>query len=197
MEKGQKDVGAVVGGTEEQGAGPDVGEPQEWRDSALAARTQLLDKLNLTDEHRQHLRNWVQALRSGEYVQTRNELRSVNGGLCCLGVACEVAIRDGLNLRVEQAMAKYRYTDVLGCASTTSLPASVREWYGGVNCEVRVLVPWVLVRAVSRTGYGAHGNGGQFSTGMNLNDEWRLTFDQIADCVEYTYLPEDWDAARR
>lgn len=33
---------------------------------------------------------WIAALTSGEYEQTRNYLRRVGGGYCCLGVLCEV-----------------------------------------------------------------------------------------------------------
>lgn len=33
---------------------------------------------------------WVAALTSGEYEQTRNYLRRVGNGYCCLGVLCEV-----------------------------------------------------------------------------------------------------------
>ena len=43
--------------------------------------------MNLTpDQARKKL---VEALRSGEYVQARDSLRS-EGGYCCLGVACEI-----------------------------------------------------------------------------------------------------------
>lgn len=60
------------------------------------------------------VRLWVDALRSGEYVQTNGTLEKLfgladgNDGAvtevkarnCCLGVVCRVAIADGLNLRV-------------------------------------------------------------------------------------------------
>lgn len=36
-------------------------------------------------------KTWVAALRSGKYLQTRRQLRSPNGGYCCLGVLCRVA----------------------------------------------------------------------------------------------------------
>lgn len=41
---------------------------------------------------------WVAALRSGDYEQGRNYLQS-EGKFCCLGVLCEVAVAEGLDLR--------------------------------------------------------------------------------------------------
>jgi len=34
---------------------------------------------------------WIEALRSGEYAQTRGSLRD-ESGFCCLGVLCDVAV---------------------------------------------------------------------------------------------------------
>jgi hypothetical protein len=39
---------------------------------------------------------WVKALRSGEYKQTKNLLHKVGGGFCCLGVLCELAVKAGV-----------------------------------------------------------------------------------------------------
>jgi hypothetical protein len=39
---------------------------------------------------------WVKALRSGEYEQTRNLLHRVDGGYCCLGVLSELAVQAGV-----------------------------------------------------------------------------------------------------
>ncbi len=33
---------------------------------------------------------WLEALRSGKYQQTRHYLHSKKGGFCCLGVACDM-----------------------------------------------------------------------------------------------------------
>ena len=38
---------------------------------------------------------WVAALRSDEYEQSKGRLRRVDG-FCCLGVACELAVREGI-----------------------------------------------------------------------------------------------------
>jgi hypothetical protein len=39
---------------------------------------------------------WLEALRSGEYKQTKNLLHRVRGGYCCLGVLCEQAVKAGV-----------------------------------------------------------------------------------------------------
>lgn len=41
---------------------------------------------------------WLNALWSGEYKQTRNELQNY-GGFCCLGVACNLFIKPELQIR--------------------------------------------------------------------------------------------------
>lgn len=39
---------------------------------------------------------WVAALRSGRYKQGRSRLRKKDDTFCCLGVACDLLIQDGL-----------------------------------------------------------------------------------------------------
>lgn len=41
-------------------------------------------------------REWVAKLRSGEYEQGRERLRSEGNQYCCLGVLCEVGVEDGM-----------------------------------------------------------------------------------------------------
>lgn len=41
-------------------------------------------------------REWVAALRSGEYVQGKDWLRPTETTWCCLGVACDVAVKHGV-----------------------------------------------------------------------------------------------------
>src|SRR3954466_12240152 len=44
-------------------------------------------------------KEWVKALRSGEYRQTSMSLHD-DKGYCCLGVACDVLIKNGIELKV-------------------------------------------------------------------------------------------------
>ncbi|HYE20129.1 MAG TPA: hypothetical protein VEA69_16905 [Tepidisphaeraceae bacterium] len=45
---------------------------------------------------------WLDALRSGEFKQTTECLADSDGGHCCLGVACRVAVAAGVPLEVEE-----------------------------------------------------------------------------------------------
>jgi len=37
---------------------------------------------------------WIEKLRSGEYSQGKNELRSPNNKFCCLGVLCDIYLKE-------------------------------------------------------------------------------------------------------
>ena len=67
---------------------------------------------------------WVEALRSGEYQQGRNQLRK-GDEFCCLGVLCDLAVKAGVGLNVEEGPEDYLYD-----GETGSLPRAVREWAG-------------------------------------------------------------------
>ncbi len=69
---------------------------------------------------------WVQALRSGEYVQGQRMLHNtVNDTWCCLGVGCDLAHKNGV------AVTR---TSEGGCELFNSRPSTppdeVRKWLG-------------------------------------------------------------------
>jgi hypothetical protein len=101
---------------------------------------------------------WVDALRSGDYQQGRNYLRTDNG-FCCLGVLCDLY---GKENNVEWNLANnghnYEFQDM-----ESYLPSSVRKWAGVEGCN-------------------PHINDGE-STLVRLNDSGS-TFEQIADVIE-------------
>lgn len=71
---------------------------------------------------------WVKALRSGEYKQTKNLLHRVDGGYCCLGVLCELAVKAGI---IDAAARdpedpQVWYYDLEECI----IPLSVERWAG-------------------------------------------------------------------
>ena len=77
---------------------------------------------------------WVEALRSGEYRQTKGYLHRNGGGFCCLGVLCDVAVKDGLDIRTEVSrmyVGHRGYTSYAG--ETLTLPEPVAEWAGIVT----------------------------------------------------------------
>lgn len=94
---------------------------------------------NLTPAQRQ----WVDALRSGEYEQTTNVLCRLNEddepvGFCCLGVACDLALKAGIDLKVSNGTLTdaelAEDDDPIRCLSyggaTAALPPVVRAWLG-------------------------------------------------------------------
>lgn len=64
---------------------------------------------------------WVAALRSGEYKQHRQNLKSGTGAFCCLGVLCDLHAKEtGTNWEPgEHYMGHY-----------FSLPSAVADWAG-------------------------------------------------------------------
>jgi len=73
---------------------------------------------------------WVAALRSGEYAQTTAVLTRLSYGgevvgHCCLGVACEVAVKAGLDVDIHDEESVRIYDD-----ADAYLPDSVKAWLG-------------------------------------------------------------------
>lgn len=120
-----------------------------------------------------HQRKWVEALRSGEFKQTTSYLHWKEEGkssFCCLGVACELALRDGVKLLVTSADIEDSSEEGAVSYDTEydSLPASVVEWLG--------IIDWI----------------GTLPTGLTKLDELSLAtlndngknFNEIADIIE-------------
>lgn len=122
---------------------------------------------------------WVEALRSGEYKQVKGALRGVNRdgdpvGYCCLGVACELASKEGVVERRENAYGSPG--DLFyGDSESTALPHPVRRWLGiGIDGDLKE-----EVRYESAPGIEDH-----TQTLIGLNDSVGYTFEQIADVIE-------------
>lgn len=169
------------------------------------ARTRGLDvEEALIAQQEQRIRALVRALRSEHYEQGQRRLarldeEQTSWGYCCLGVACEVAMIYGapisitVNRAVQYAMKQYAYVSgPWSSTSTTSLPGDLSNWFGfGGDSAPKLQVPPYLVnrkgplefqKLAADVGYSA----------IDLNDSFHLTFAEIADCFEYTYLPNDW-----
>lgn len=129
------------------------------------------------EPNKTNLSKWVDALRSDEYPQGRRALVSRDFEnkmlFCCLGVACEVAIKDGLELVVytvpegEGGDGEARSYD----GQYSTLPIRVQAWLGVYEADP--VLPFEVVK-------------GQVENDMasSLNDDAQLTFAQIADCIE-------------
>lgn len=130
------------------------------------------------DELREHRRLWVEALRSGEYQQARGFLSVPGVGMCCLGVSCDVAIKNGLPIERREA---------------TIEPVDVPAYYGEADDGLTVEVfgnngeadELVCPRSVAAWLGLAHIDGGwdDGESLANRNDAGD-TFDEIADIIE-------------
>lgn len=136
--------------------------------------------------NKENMRLFIEALRSGEFAQGRSTLAAKIGEdsqwkYCCLGVACEIAIRNGAVVEVQEHEITYtdaghRLYRTYGGTSTV-LPASVLGWLGlgGDQTDPRLL-----------TGHTAE----HTAHATNLNDNQHWTFEQIAEGFERTFLKE-------
>jgi hypothetical protein len=81
-------------------------------------------------------KRWLRALRSGKYKQGTGCLRKRRKGedfYCCLGVACDLAVKTHVigRPRFDRNSREYVYREV----KTGSLPNKVREWLGLADDE--------------------------------------------------------------
>ena len=103
---------------------------------------------------------WATALRSGEYKQQTGALANADRTQhCCLGVLCELAIEDGVDLNARPGA----YGIAMFGGYPSVLPLVVREWS----------------RVQTKNGILGTGRGSL----MNLNDDGK-TFSEIADTIE-------------
>lgn len=105
----------------------------------------------------ENAKKWVNALRSGKYKQGKHALRNLNDEYCCLGVACDLAVKEGVIPKEEKTSCVFVYG-----GSTGLLPVSVKNWLNLTN------------------------DAGMFDEGVLivLNDDDGLSFNQIADIIE-------------
>lgn len=117
-------------------------------------------------------RKWVEALRSGEYEQERSFLKR-NNKFCCLGVACELALKEELSgltssiITVDKEIYGY-YSDNEKVLQISNLPDSVKEWLR-LSDTVGTFSPVAGVDTTCLTG---------------LNDVLGYSFLQIANFIE-------------
>ena len=117
--------------------------------------------------NKENIRKWVVALRSGEYQQGHSTLyNATNDTYCCLGVACEVALANGIELPKRMVGVRTFYND-----NSADLPIKVVNWLGLTAND-----PMLLTSSDDE------------NTAIGLNDSKRYTFNHIADAIERTYL---------
>lgn len=127
--------------------------------------------------NKDNMRLWVAGLRSGQYEQITGFLMT-SDGYCCLGVACRIAIDNGLNLL--ERVANENQPDeptMFGNYEISGLPGEVQEWLGVDDPD-----PTIAVAA-----------GGNNIDATDANDDLRWDFNQIADAIEAYYELEEGD----
>ena len=108
---------------------------------------------------------WVAALRSGDYKQTTGQLANAERTEhCCLGVLCEMAIKDGVNVAVD--VLPHAPYDVYFDENPAGLPYKVQTWSG-------IFTPNGVL------------NGG--ITIAALNDDEQYDFGRIANIIEESW----------
>ncbi len=110
-------------------------------------------------------RAWVEALRSGEYKQGCDVLALVSrdgrAAFCCMGVLCDVA---GLPSDHNEDLGTLRYE------------------FDGESCAAAL--PGSFASAIGLQRYPVLTYNGQARTASQLNDDERLSFDEIADLID-------------
>lgn len=171
--------------------------------------------MNITVEtkpavNRERVTMLVQALRSGDWQQGSDALAPLRAGVqtyCCLGVACELTLaNDGpVEKRIlsinggEPQGLQFRspgFEDSEFGWTTGFMPNTVAAWYGFDDVNPTLHVNCRILRA--KTGYelgcdcvGTSPQGCDVKVmASTCNDHWRLSFEQIADAFEATFLTD-------
>ena len=145
------------------------------------------------------VQRWEAALRSGEYKQGNSLLKYTDSGgalrYCCLGVLCEVGGVEGLP--ADSDFAAYPRYLFDGCSLAP--PLELLDRFAGKHIsdmtDLTLALPPEIddqlysmleklddeERETSRTG-----SNGEYAAAY-LNDTIGLTFEQIADCVRFSW----------
>lgn len=148
------------------------------------------------------IHKWVDALRSGEFSQTKQVLGKVeeDGSVsyCCLGVLCEVALADGMNINREVDP----YHHELRFDGVTGIPGWEVAVYAGLQESYDEYVdPWTVPLSDATSRFTGEDESGDtvlhiFNRGFDdprigladMNDFGNATFAEIADAIEQGYL---------
>lgn len=116
---------------------------------------------------------WLEALRSGDFEQTKGVLCTTDGKMCCLGVLTEMAVKAGIVQR-GNVNNTYNYVQDTEVDSYTYGPY---EDYGILPSEV---MEWADLDSPNPA---VNINGSYFGL-AELNDAEDFTFPMIADVIE-------------
>lgn len=112
---------------------------------------------------------WVAALRSGQYMQGTNNLRTERG-FCCLGVLCDLAVKHEIIPAPGRGTAYphvYRYG-----FDSKFLPEAVRMWAGLPDTDPDV-------------------HRENETNSLSVMNDGGCTFEEIADVIEENFTVEE------
>jgi hypothetical protein len=150
------------------------------------------------------LRDWVTALRSGNYIQTKGTLNRDNS-YCCLGVFCEVAEFDKIDVTGDDEVFKYIYSSGNGVDYDLedNLTGLVETWFNNIPKKDGQYQTGKFKFTVEndvftyKDGYKTYSEVAATEIFPHLNDTTGLDFNEIADIIEAIYdldtpIPEDF-----
>jgi len=116
---------------------------------------------------KKQIQKWVTALRSAEYSQTKGKLQDEQGH-CCLGVACDIFIPDG--------MKTMHPTTGLMIGVLPHNQVHAPEWLNSAGRILGTCIPDL-------------NDCGKINISEEINEQFEpFTFDEIADLLEYEYI---------
>lgn len=146
--------------------------------------------INTKDIHKERIREYVQALKTGRYTQIIGRLAKGEGCFCVSGVACEVSQLGRWERYLDGTPDRYiigenpNPSDSILIAPSDSIlmPPEVANYYGFSRT-----LPEVYVKEDTNNaeGFEILERSLQF-----LNDHKLMSFDEMANLIEDTYLKE-------
>ena len=132
------------------------------------------------------IKEWVKALRSGEYQQGRGCLRSRDDKFCCLGVLCDLTNRKEWEVVFEEDdyYAILDEENVLPKNILSFLDLEEREPNFKISLENPKLIEILEENYKKEDRINTWG----YYSLTELNDTWKLNFSQIADILEEEFL---------
>lgn len=128
-------------------------------------------------QQKENRKKLVEALRSGTYSQTKGALRD-NVGFCCLGVACDIALKNGLQeqeweWKYSEYSHQWAFLNVNKAQDETEiLPDEVKKFYGFLSVSGNYALEGDSDEVYDKKSLTTH----------NDDDDW--SFKMIADIIE-------------
>lgn len=133
------------------------------------------------------IKQWVEALRNGKYSQGRKALRNGNNEFCCLGVLCDIS-KDILRMKWQGNSSKPEIYSIDG--NSIVLPSSIYKYLGKTDefnsDKVRISSNNLKLPDSVKQYLGL-----DYTYLTELNDTYKLSFNQIADIIEEEFLHEN------